>query len=438
MVRHIAIIGSGPAGFYTAEAALQQFGDDVAITLIDRLPTPYGLIRTGVAPDHQSVKAVTERYAFTARNPRVRFIGNVAIGSDISVDELCTLFDEVILATGAPRDRKLGIPGDDLPGVVGAGAFVGWYNCHPDFQDLSPSLDSERAVIIGNGNVALDCARILSRTPERLEKSDIGSHALEALRTSRITDIHIIGRRGPHQARFTAREVAELNTLRRITPIVPPQVFPPVETDAGLDEGQRRMVEILRRYAAHGADFSRTTKLHFDFFRRPVRILGDTRVTGIEIMDTHIDFDGKLVDSGRIRTVDCGLVVTAIGYRTDPVPGVPYDEELGRFSNADGFIAPGLWCVGWARRGPVGTIGANRPDGFHIVERIAANEGVADRPGRDALLTLLAERGHKIADFDDWARIDAAEIAAAREGAPREKIVDADDIDRLLQADPQE
>lgn len=425
MVRHIAIVGSGPAGFYTAEAALQQFGDEVAITIIDRLSTPYGLIRTGVAPDHQSIKAVTERYAVTARDPRVRFFGNVAIGSDVNVDELRSLFDEVILATGAPRDRKLDIPGDDLPGVIGAGAFVGWYNCHPDFVDLAPPVDGRRAVIIGNGNVALDCARILSRTPERLEKSDIASHALEALSRSRITDIHIVGRRGPHQARFSVREIEELGTLRRITPIVAPQVFPPSETDAGLDPGQKLMVRALRRYAAHGADFSRTTKLHFDFFRRPVRILGDSHVTGLEIADTHIDFGGQLQDSGTTRHIDCNLVVTAIGYRTDPVPGVPYDEELGRFANSDGFIAPGLWCVGWARRGAAGTIGANRPDGFHIVERIAGSEGVGDRPGRDALETLLVERGHMVSDFDDWLRIDAAEVAAARSGAPREKLVGA-------------
>lgn len=433
-MRHIAIVGSGPAGFYTAEAALLQFGQNVGITIIDRLSTPYGLIRTGVAPDHQAVKAVTGRYADIARDPRVRFVGNVSIGQDISLAELRELFDDVILATGAPRDRKLDIPGADLPGVIGSAAFVGWYNGDPGHQDIAPKLDGHRAVVIGNGNVALDCARILSRTPERLSGSDIAAHALTELEKSAITDIHIIGRRGPHQARFGLKEVTELATLRRITPIVDPRIFPPEETDRGLEPGQKRMVEVLRRYAAHGADFSRATKLHFDFFRRPLRIIGDTRAEAIEMMHTYIDFDGNLKDSGRTQTLPCDLVITAIGYRAEPMPGVSYDDQLGCFPSNDGQIEPGLWCVGWARRGGAGPIGANRPDGFHIVERIAASESppVDARPGFAGLSARLAERNIAASDFADWEMIDAAEIAAARSGAPREKIVDPASMRQLL------
>ncbi len=429
-MRHLAIVGSGPAGFYTAEAALKQFGDTVRIDIIDRLPTPYGLIRAGVAPDHQSIKAVSKRYDAVARDARVAFFGHVAVGQDVSVAELCGLYDDVILAVGAPLDRPLGVPGDDLPGVLGSAAFVGWYNGHPDFAGLQPPLVARTVAIVGNGNVAIDCARILAKTVQELQDSDIVNHALEPLSQSAVRAVHIVGRRGPHQASFTLKEVGEMGELSRATPLVQAADFPPTEADAGLETGQRRVVEVLRRFAAAGPDAAKPVTIRFDFFRRPVRVVGDGRVEGLEVMRTRLDAAGRAVDSGETEIIPCEMVISAIGYRSAGLEGVPFDAAAGRFANVDGQIAPGLWCVGWARRGPTGTIGTNRQDGFALVERLAATGANGDtggsKAGRVGLEALLGERGVTVARFADWEKIDAAEVARARPGAPREKFASLD------------
>ena len=427
-MRTLAIVGSGPAGFYTAEAALKAFGEDVRIDIIDRLPTPYGLIRAGVAPDHQSIKAVSRRYDQVASDARVRFLGNISIGADIGVDELTAIYDDVVLAVGAPQDRPLGIPGDDLPGVIGSAAFVGWYNGHPDFKDLEPLLKTEAVVVVGNGNVAIDCARILAKTVQELADSDIVNHALEPLSQSDVRHVHVVGRRGPHQASFTLKEVGELGELERATPLVRSGDFPPAELDSTLETGQRRVVEVLRRFAAAGPDAEKPVTVSLDFFRRPLAVLGHGGVEALEVMKTRLDENGRAVDTGETEIIPCGMVVAAIGYRTASIPGVPFDEAAGRFENVDGLISPGLWCVGWARRGPSGTIGTNRPDGFALVERIAATAPAGDRPGREGLDRLLAERGVAVSSFDDWQKIDALEVARARVGAPREKIVELDEL----------
>lgn len=434
--RHLAIVGSGPAGFYTAEAALQQFGDGIAITLIDRLPTPFGLIRTGVAPDHQAVKAVTARYADIVDDPRVQFAGNVAVGRDITLAGLRDLYDDVVLATGAPVDRELDVPGKNLPGVIGSTAFVGWYNGHPDHVRKPPRLDGTSAVIVGHGNVALDCARVLSRRPGRLAGSDITREALEALSAARFTDIHIVGRRGPYEAKFSPRQVEELASLRDVGFVIDPADFPPVADDRMLPAGKRMAVAALRR-VGNEARHDRPVRLHFAFFHRVRRIIGGDRVEAVELARTRIGPDGALVDTGQIETVGASLVITAIGHMGEPVPGVPWDHDSGGFMSEDGHIAPGLWCVGWARRGASGTIGSNRPDGFHIIERIAATgrADASERAGHQGLVRTLQARGVAPAGFSVWQAIDAAEIAAARDGAPREKITDPDALRKLMDAD---
>lgn len=434
-MRHIAIVGSGPAGFYAAEAALKALGPDARVDILDRLPTPYGLVRAGVAPDHQSIKEVVRRYEAVALDPRVRFVGLVDVGVDVTVDELLSCFDDVILATGAPRDRRLGIPGEDLPGVVGSAAFVGWYNGHPDFRDLAPPLDHPTVVVIGNGNVAIDCARILARTPDELASSDIAQHALEALRKAQVRTIRLVGRRGPHQVSFTLKELGELGELDRATPWVEAADFPPPEADLALEPGQRRVVEVLRRFAATGPDGRRPIVVRFDFFRRPARILGRERVEAIEVVPTRLDETGRAVDAGPAEVIPCELVISAIGYRTAPIPGVAFDEREGRFANEDGRIGPRLWCVGWARRGPSGTIGTNRTDAFAVVERLATTPS-AGRPGRVAFDRLLVARGIATSDFADWRRIDALEVARARPGAPREKVVDLGELRRVALGAP--
>jgi adrenodoxin-NADP+ reductase len=422
-MRTLAIVGSGPAGFYTAEAALKAFGSDCRIDILDRLPTPYGLIRAGVAPDHQSIKAVSRRYDQVAVDSRVRFLGDVEVGRDVSIAELLDLYDDVVLAIGAPEDRPLGIPGETLPGVLGSAAFVGWYNGHPDWADLRPPLDCEAVAVIGNGNVAIDCARVLAKTPDELAASDIVTHALDALALAPTRTIHLVGRRGPHQASFTLKEVGELGELDRATPVVSAADFPPAEEDAALETGRRRVVEVLRRFASQGPRADCPISIRFDFFRRPMRVIGTGRVEALEVMKTRLDAGGRAVDTGETEVIPCGLVIAAIGYRSNPVPGIPFDEGLGRFVNTEGLIAPRLWCVGWARRGPSGTIGTNRQDGFGLVQHLVASPGSADRSGPEGLDRLLAERGVNPVPFLAWQRIDAAEVARARAGAPREKFV---------------
>lgn len=427
-MRHIAVVGSGPAGYYTAEAAQKKFGEDVRVDIIDRLPVPYGLIRFGVAPDHQSIKAVHKRYEAVNLSENVRFVGNVTVGRDVGIEELNAMYDAVVLATGAPADRRLGIPGDDLSGVVGSAAFVGWYNGHPDFADLDPDIEGPGAVIVGNGNVALDVTRILSKTREEFRGSDIVSHALDKLDTSGIKRITVLGRRGPHQIAMTPKELGEMGHLSRATPIVDIADFPPEGDDALLEPGMRKSVTHLRDFAQSDAP-PREIAVEFDFFAMPVAIEGDGRVERIIVEKTRLDADLRSVGTGERYVIPCRLVVACIGYQTPPIQGVPYEHGRGRFANTDGYILPGLYCVGWARRGPTGTIGTNRPDGFAIIDQIAEHIGAGSaKPGRPALDALLEGRGVEIVTFRDWQRIDQAEIARARDGAPREKFVDVKDM----------
>jgi ferredoxin--NADP+ reductase len=421
-MRHAAIIGSGPAGFYTAEALLKQYGDDIRIDLIDRLPVPYGLIRSGVAPDHQSIKAVAKRYEKAALSPHLRFVGNITVGGEVSIAELRGLYDAVILATGAPDDRPLDIPGSDLPGVVGSAAFVGWYNGHPDFAGLAPPLDVAAAAVIGNGNVALDVARILAKTTEEFAGSDIAGHALAALASSSVEAIHILGRRGPHQIAMTPKELGELGHLAQASPRVDAEHLPPAEEDAVLEPGMRKSVMHLRDFAAAPAAAKRKT-IAFDFFSMPVAIEGDGRVERIVVERTALTEDLRSVGTGETFTIPCGLVVTCIGYQTPPIEGVPYEHGRGRFANSEGVIGDGLYCVGWARRGPTGTIGTNRPDGFEVAEKIFATLGTGSggKAGGDGLDALLSSRGARPVAFGDWQKIEAAEVERARAGSPREK-----------------
>jgi len=420
---HVAIVGSGPAGYYTAEGLLKAFGENVCIDIVDRLPTPFGLIRAGAAPDHQSIKAVSRRYEATSLTRNVRFVGNLAVGDGVSIDELLSLYHAVVIATGAPADRKLGVPGEDLPGVIGSAAFVGWYNGHPDFADLDPPLDAGAVAIVGNGNVALDVARLLAKTPGELSGSDIVAHAADALAGSKVRDIYILGRRGPHQVGFTPKELGEMGELERAYPIVDACDFPPADADAALDPGLRKVVGFLREFAGRPPRDDAPVRVHFRFFAKPVAVEGEGRVERLVVERTRLTPDGQAVGTGETGAIPCGMVVPCIGYRTNPIPGVPYDAASGRFANVDGRIAPGLYCVGWARRGPTGTIGTNRPDGFMIAEAIAADAPAGERDGPAGLDRLVAARDLYVVTYRDWQKIDAAEVARARAGAPREKFV---------------
>jgi ferredoxin--NADP+ reductase len=421
-MRHVAVIGSGPAGYYTAEALLKTWGDNVCVDVIDRLPVPYGLIRFGVAPDHQSIKAVYRRYEKVALTANIRFVGNVTVGSDVTIAELRDLYDAVILATGAPNDRPLEIEGGELPGVIGSAAFVGWYNGHPEFADLDPPLDVAAAAVIGNGNVALDVARILSKTPAEFEGSDIVGHALDALAGSSIRTIHVLGRRGPHQIAMTPKELGELGHLEDAVPRVDPADFPPEGDDALLEPGMRKSVTHLRDFAGLEQG-DRRKVIDFDFFAMPVRVEGEGRAERLIVERTRLTEDLRSVGTGETYAIECGLIVSCIGYQTPPIDGVPYEHGRGRFANSEGVIGDGLYCVGWARRGPTGTIGTNRPDGYEVAEKIAADLGDASsaKQGGLGLDTLLHARGVDPVTFRDWQRIEAAETGRARSGSPREK-----------------
>lgn len=430
-MRHIAIIGSGPAGYYTAEAVQKKFGDDVRIDIIDRLPVPFGLIRFGVAPDHQTIKAVSNRYEKVALSENVRFVGNVSVGSDIHIDELQSLYDSVVLATGAPNDRKLDIPGGDLAGVIGSAAFVGWYNGHPDYADLAPNLTGKHVVVIGNGNVALDVARILSKTRAEFSTSDIVRHALDALDLAKTEEVTILGRRGPHQIAMTPKELGELGHLERATPRVDKVDLPDLGEDALLEPGMRKSVTYLREFAAIPEAFhaEKAVSINFDFFAAPVAIEGNGRVERIVIERTELDAQMRSVSTGETYTLDCSIVISCIGYQTPPIEGVPYEHGRGRFASDEGRILPGLYCVGWARRGPSGTIGTNRPDGYAVVDLITEDIDLGNgKSGRAGLDKLLEKRGVRIVTYSDWKKIEVAEIAQARDGAPREKFVRVEEM----------
>src|SRR6478672_5409248 len=421
-MRHFAVVGSGPAGFYTAEALEKAYGGQARIDILDRYPVPYGLIRFGVAPDHQSLKAVSKRYDKVADSAGVDFIGNVTIGRDVAIDELRDLYDAVILATGAPHDRKLGIPGEDLPGVVGSAEFVGWYNGHPDFADLAPPLDGAHAAVIGNGNVALDCARILAKTQHEFEGSDIVGHALDALDGSAVRTVTIVGRRGPHQISMTPKELGELGHLEAAVPVVDPADFPPVEADEPLDPGLRKSVTLLRGFVDLSHD--KPKRMVFDFFAKPLRIEGEGRVERVIVERTELDETGVARGTGETYELPASLVITAIGYSTSPIDSVPFAG--GKFVNEGGRIADRLYAVGWARRGPTGTIGTNRPDGYEVADQIAAAMPAGtseEREGAAGLKRLLRERGVMPTDYADWRRIEETETANARPGSPREKFV---------------
>lgn len=419
--RRFAIVGAGPAGFYTAEA-LATACPDCEIDLIDRLPTPYGLVRSGVAPDHQATKKIQETFDSIAGLPNVRFVGHVEIGRDVSLAELRDMYDAVVLASGAPYDVALDIPGAGLPGVYGAAAFVGWYNAHPEYAGLNPQLDRTGAVVIGNGNVAIDIARILSRPAADLAASDIADYALQQLRGSHIADVHIVGRRGALDAKFTTVELRELGELHDVVALAEPAQIP-AALDDNLPPRERRLkaknLECFQAFAKEEAT-SRPRRIRFQFNARPVEILGETRVEAIRFERTQVE-NGRVVGSGETFDVPCGLVVAAIGYQARSIGDLPVAAAGNRLENVDGLIAPGLYVVGWLKRGPSGKIGTNRLDGEEIAERIRAEVGAHGKPGFQALQQMLDQRQVRWTDFADWKNIERAEAIAALDGAPRRK-----------------
>lgn len=429
----VAVVGSGPAGFYTAAALLAVPDRNVRVDMYERLPTPWGLVRAGVAPDHPKIKSIAALFARTASHERFRFFGNVEIGTHITRSELLVRYDVVVYCVGAPADRALGIPGEQLPGVLGARDFVGWYNGHPDFRDLTVDLDVHRAVVVGNGNVALDVARVLATPPDRLASTDIADHALETLRTSLIHEVVVIGRRGPAQATFTTPELRELAELTGAAVLVDPEQVASVD-EASLPHVPRHNVLILRDYAGiRPVNGGRRVTLRF--LTSPVEIHGADRVESIVLGRNELAGDGRAVDTGERQTVPTGLVLRAAGYRGVAVPGVPFDEAAGVIPNRAGRVDGGdrEYVAGWIKRGPTGIIGTNKKDAVDTVHTLVADLAAHPAPSRavdpDVVESWLRERQPDLIDLAGWAAIDAVERAAGqRQGRPRVKLCTWDDL----------
>ena len=441
----VAVVGSGPAAFYAAAALLTSEEPVVEVDMLERLPTPWGLVRLGVAPDHPQLKTVSRAFEKIAARPGFRFLGNVEVGRDVTHDEIASLYDAVIYAVGSQTDRRLGIPGEDLPGSWAATELVAWYNGHPDYQHLEFDLSHERAVVIGNGNVALDVARMLALTSEELAPTDTTDAAIEAIVSSGIREIVVVGRRGPVQAAWTSTELGELGDLAGADVVVDP-------TELGLDPASeseledasnvvQRNVEILREFAAR-APTGKPRSVRLRFRASPVALLGDERVEAVELVRNRLEPDGRgsvrAVATDEREVLPCGIVFRSVGYRGTGVPDVPFDERSGTIPNAEGRVLgesgtpiEGLYCAGWIKRGPTGVIGTNKKDAAETVELLLEDARAGRLPERDgrALEELLAGRGVEVVMYSGWEAIDAVERARGEpHGRPRVKLASWDEL----------
>ncbi|HEY3182086.1 MAG TPA: FAD-dependent oxidoreductase [Gaiellaceae bacterium] len=434
----VAVIGSGPAGFYAADALLKSDDPPVEVDMIERLPTPWGLVRLGVAPDHENIKAVSRAFEKIAARPGFRFFGNVEVGRDVSHEELMRVYDAVLYSVGAQTDRHMGIPGEELPGSWAATEFVAWYNGHPDFQDREFDLSHERAIVVGNGNVAIDVARMLALTPDELAPTDTTDPAIAAINACGIREIVMLGRRGPAQAAFTPPELQELGELAGADVAVDPkdlELDPASEAALEQDRDRaRRNVDILRDYAQRvPAGRKRTIRLRF--LTSPVAILGNDRVEAVEVVRNRLEQDerGRIVavPTDERETIPCGVVFRSVGYKGVALPGVPFDERTWTIPNEHGRAGGGLYVAGWIKRGPSGVIGTNKKDATETVAALLedARAGELGRAGDERLEDILGERGVEFVEYAGWEAINAAERAAGEPlGRPRVKLATWDDL----------
>jgi ferredoxin--NADP+ reductase len=447
----VAVVGSGPAGLYTAEALIKQAAaldppQQVKVDVLDRLPTPYGLVRYGVAPDHKSIKSIAEVLRRVLEHDNVNFVGGVHLGDDVTRDELLASYDAVVYATGAMRDRRMSIPGEDLPGSVAATDFVNWYSGHPDIDPGKYTLDAESVAVIGVGNVAVDVARILIRDPDDLRETDISQPVLETLMSSKVREVHMIGRRGPAQAKFTTKELRELGELNGVDVVVyggetDLDAFDPTGESARLaaeDRHVRGNYTVIKDFADRRPTGNRR-RLFIRFWLRPTELHGPSQVSGLTVERTRLDENGKFVGTGSYETLDAQLVLRSVGYQSVPLVGVPFDDRSstvpntgGRVTGPDGAALPGEYVAGWLKRGPSGVIGTNKSDAAETVRALLAD--LAGGPGPDDVELpragmlrypeavpgaaadaasrfdeLLAARGIRPVSYADWLQIESAE-----------------------------
>lgn len=441
-VTRIAVIGAGPAGFYATEALLKGLGDAVSVDLIERLPTPYGLVRFGVAPDHQKIKSVTRLYDRTLADPRVRYLGNVEFGKHLTIDDLRRHYHAVVVTVGSPTDRRLAIPGEDLLGSMSATEFVAWYNSHPDFRDLEVPLAAKTAVIIGVGNVAIDVTRVLAKTVAELGETDIADHALERLADSTVEDIVIVGRRGPAEAKFTTKELRELGELANADIFVREEELEVGEASLAAiagDVNAMKNLEVLRDFAKQTPE-GKPRRVHIRFLLSPLELRGNGRVSSVLFGKNRLEErqGGGLaaVATGETEEFPAELVFRSVGYQGTALADIPFDERAGVIPNEAGRVltarggapVPGLYVAGWIKRGPSGVIGTNKACAMETVASLLADElPVPPEPSVEALDALLADRGARPFTAADWAKLDALETAAGTvSGRPRVKLADVE------------
>jgi ferredoxin--NADP+ reductase len=448
---HVAIVGSGPSGYFAA-ASLLKLADtdddtDVRVDMLEMLPTPWGLVRSGVAPDHPKIKSISKTFEETALDPRFRFFGNIAVGEHVQAAELAEHYDAVIYAVGAQSDRSLNIPGEDLPGSVAAVDFVGWYNAHPHFEDMSPDLSTGRAVVVGNGNVALDVARILVTDPDVLAATDIADHALESLHARGVEEVVIVGRRGPLQATFTTlelRELGDLEGLAGVDVIVDPADFADISDEDVEAAGRtvRQNIKVLRGYAERQPRPG-NRRIVFRFRTSPIEIKGAGRVESIVLGHNELvsDDNGRIVakDTGAREELPVQLVVRAVGYRGVPTPGLPFDEKTGTIPHTGGRVdgSRNEYVVGWIKRGPSGVIGSNKKDSQDTVNTLIGDLRSAELadfgPGHaEELVEWLLSRQPRLVTDDHWKLIDEHERSAGEpHGRPRVKLTSVAELLRI-------
>lgn len=446
----VAIVGAGPAGFYAAEHVLKDADTHVQLDLFDRLPTPFGLVRGGVAPDHPKIKSVIRVYEKTAAREGFRFFGNVRVGTDIGVEDLERLYHAIVFTVGCETDRQLGIPGEEKPGSHAATAFVGWYNAHPDYAAEKFDLSCERAVVIGNGNVAMDVARMLALTEEELRRTDTADHAIEMLGRSQVREIVVLGRRGPAQAAFTNPEIKELGEMEDADVVVEeaeveldPASQAYIDSDEA-DKTARVNVEILREFSQREPS-GKPKRIVLRFLRSPVEVKGEDKVESLVIGRNELaSEDGRLRarDTGEREELECGLLLRSVGYTGVPIEGVPFDERRGLILNEggrvldshDGGHRTGHYAAGWIKRGPSGVIGTNKKDAMETIDHLLADCGEGkllqpERPEPDAVEDLLGERGVRYVSFEDWEEIDRTEVGRGEpHGRPRVKFVRVEEM----------
>jgi ferredoxin--NADP+ reductase len=447
MTLRVAVVGSGPAGFYAAGALLDS-SLPIEVDMIERLPTPWGLVRLGVAPDHPKIKAVSRAFERIAAQPGFRFLGNVAVGRDLLHEDLERLYDAVVYAVGAQTDRRMGIPGEDVPGSWAATDFVAWYNGHPDYQHLEFDLSAKRAVVVGAGNVALDVARMLVLSPEEIRPTDTTDAAIEAIVGAGLEEVVLLARRGPAQAAFTTPELKELGELADADVIVDPtelELDPASAAALEHDTNSRRNVEVLREFAARSPAGKRRT-IRLRFCVSPVAIRGQERVEAVDVVRNELVADEagavRAVPTEERETIPCGIVFRSIGYLAVPLPGVPFDEgratipnSAGRVLGADGEPVAGLYCAGWIKRGPTGVIGTNKKDATETVEQLLedAQAGLLARADpaatAESVDELLSARGVDYVTYAGWEAIDTEERGRGEsQRRPRVKLVSWDEL----------